>query len=57
MQVMERDLDLGFGERIEQPGDIRAAYERAITATGEGKPALIEFITCEEPDMAIPARG
>ncbi len=45
------------GERVEQPGDIRAAYERAIAATREGQPALIEFITCEEPDMAIPARA
>ena len=44
------------GERIEQPGDIRAAFERGIAANAEGKPALLEFITCEEPDMAIPPR-
>ena len=44
-------------ERVEQPGEIRPAFERAITATHEGRPALLEFITCEEPDMAIPARG
>ena len=45
------------GERVEQPGDIRPAYERAIAATREGQPALLEFITCEEPDMAIPPRA
>ena len=45
------------GERIEQPGDIRAAFERGIAANRDGQPALLEFITCEEPDMAIPPRG
>ena len=45
------------GERIEQPDEVRAAFGRAISATHEGQPALIEFITCEEPDMAIPDRG
>ena len=45
------------GERVEQPGDIRGAFERAIASTREGKPALVEFITCEEPDMAIPDRA
>ncbi|MDP7276947.1 MAG: thiamine pyrophosphate-requiring protein [Planctomycetaceae bacterium] len=45
------------GERVEQPADIRAAFERGIAANAEGKPALIEFITCEEPDMAIPPRS
>ena len=42
-----------FSERIEKPDDIIPALERAITATREGKPAVLEFITREEPDMAI----
>jgi len=44
-------------ERIEQPADIRGAFERGIAATREGKPAVLEFITREESDMAIPPRG
>jgi acetolactate synthase-1/2/3 large subunit len=43
-----------YTERIEHPGDIAAALVRGIGATREGLPALLEFITCEEPDMAIP---
>lgn len=42
-----------YTERIEQPSEIIPAIERAITQTKEGKPVLLEFITCEEPDMAI----
>lgn len=39
-------------ERIEQPADIIPALNRAISVTREGKPAVLEFITREEPDMA-----
>jgi thiamine pyrophosphate-dependent acetolactate synthase large subunit-like protein len=39
--------------RIEKPEEIIPAIEAGITATREGKPALLEFITREEPDMAI----
>ena len=46
-----------YAERIEQPGEIIPAIERAIVQTRDGKPALLEFITREEPDMAIPSRG
>ncbi|MCH2203104.1 MAG: thiamine pyrophosphate-requiring protein [Fuerstiella sp.] len=42
-----------FSERIEQPAEIIPAINRGIAATREGRPALLEFITCEEPDMAI----
>lgn len=42
-----------YTERIERPGDVRPAIGRGIRATLEGKPALLEFITREEPDMAI----
>jgi len=42
-----------FSERIERPADVAAALKRGIEATREGRPALLEFITREEPDMAI----
>ncbi|MCH2210858.1 MAG: thiamine pyrophosphate-requiring protein [Fuerstiella sp.] len=42
-----------FSERVEQPADIIPAINRGIAATREGRPALLEFITCEEPDMAV----
>ena len=38
----------GFGERITDPSDIRAAIERGIAATKDGQPALLEFITDKE---------
>jgi thiamine pyrophosphate-dependent acetolactate synthase large subunit-like protein len=39
--------------RIENPGEVIPALTEAIAATREGRPALLEFITKEEPDMAI----
>jgi thiamine pyrophosphate-dependent acetolactate synthase large subunit-like protein len=42
-----------FSERIEKPGEVAAALKRGIAATRDGQPALLEFITREEPDMAI----
>lgn len=51
-----RDVARGLGaysERIEQPGEIIPAIQRAIRVTRDGQPALLEFITREEPDMAI----
>lgn len=50
------DVARGLGaeaQRIEQPGEILPALEQAIHATRDGQPALLEFITREEPDMAI----
>jgi acetolactate synthase-1/2/3 large subunit len=41
-------------ERVEKPDDIIPALRRALTATREGRPALVEFITREESDIAIP---
>jgi acetolactate synthase-1/2/3 large subunit len=38
----------GYSERIEEPGDIAPAIERAKRATEEGRAALLEFITCAE---------
>ena len=37
-----------LGERVTQPGDIKAAIRRGIEATQQGKPALLEFITSKE---------
>ena len=38
----------GYGERVTQPGDIKAASQRGIAQTQAGKPALLEFITAKE---------
>jgi thiamine pyrophosphate-dependent acetolactate synthase large subunit-like protein len=42
----------GHGERIEQPEDIIPAIQRGITATKEGKPVLLEFITSKETEIS-----
>ena len=34
-----------WAERVETPGEIKPVLERAIRATREGQPALVEFIT------------
>lgn len=50
------DVARGLGastERIDNPAEIAPALQRAIQVTRDGKPALLEFITCEEPDMAL----
>jgi acetolactate synthase-1/2/3 large subunit len=36
-------------ERIERAGDVRAAMQRGISATRDGRPAVLEMITKEEP--------
>ena len=38
----------GYGERITDPADIRAAIRRGIEATERGQPALLEFMTTKE---------
>jgi thiamine pyrophosphate-dependent acetolactate synthase large subunit-like protein len=38
----------GHGERVERASDIVPALKRAIAATREGTPALVEFITAKE---------
>ena len=38
-----------YSERAEQPQEIVPAIQRAIRVTKEGRPALLEFITKEEP--------
>ena len=41
-----------YAERVEDPEAVQAALQRGIAATREGRPALLEFITCEETDIA-----
>ena len=38
----------GYGERVTEPGQIKAALQRGIEQTKQGKPALLEFITAKE---------
>jgi acetolactate synthase-1/2/3 large subunit len=42
----------GYGERIETPDEIIPAIKRGIEQTQEGKPALLEFITCKETEIS-----
>ncbi|MFN3238636.1 MAG: thiamine pyrophosphate-requiring protein, partial [Pseudomonadales bacterium] len=43
----------GYGERVEDPKDIRAAIQRGIAATERGQPALLEFITSKELALSM----
>jgi acetolactate synthase-1/2/3 large subunit len=43
----------GHGERVEKPEEIIPAIKRAIRATEEGKPALLEVLTSKELDCSI----
>jgi acetolactate synthase-1/2/3 large subunit len=38
-----------YAEKVTNPADVKGAIERALQATGEGQPVLLEFITREEP--------
>ncbi len=38
----------GYGERVTEPGQIKAAIQRGIEQTRSGTPALLEFITSKE---------
>jgi acetolactate synthase-1/2/3 large subunit len=42
----------GYAETIEQPGEIIHAIQRATKSLTSGKPALLEFITREEPNFS-----
>jgi thiamine pyrophosphate-dependent acetolactate synthase large subunit-like protein len=42
----------GYGERVTEPGQIKAAIKRGIAATKDGKPALLEFITEKATDVS-----
>ena len=41
-------------ERVTEPSEIVPALQRAIQATGTGRPALVEFITREETRLSKP---
>lgn len=43
-----------YGERVQQPGELRAAIQRCIACVESGRPALLEAITHEEPTLALP---
>ena len=40
-----------YAERVESPAEIKPAVARAQRAMADGKPALLEFITREEPEF------
>ncbi|HEV8489900.1 MAG TPA: thiamine pyrophosphate-requiring protein [Candidatus Limnocylindrales bacterium] len=44
----------GHGERVTEPAEIVPAIRRAVAATEEGTPALLEFITSKELAMSLP---
>ncbi len=44
----------GYGERVTDPNDIKAAILRGIEQTQKGVPALLEFITCKETEVSRP---
>ena len=39
-------------ERVDQPGEVRAAFERAVAANREGRPAVVEVMTKAEERVA-----
>jgi acetolactate synthase-1/2/3 large subunit len=41
-----------YGERVERPADVAPALERASEFTMEGRPALLEIITRQEPVLS-----
>lgn len=43
----------GYAERIENAAEIRGALARGIRETEAGRPALLEFMTREEPVLAL----
>jgi acetolactate synthase-1/2/3 large subunit len=42
----------GYGERVTDPREIKAAIARGIEATEAGRPALLEFITSQEIEIS-----
>ena len=47
----------GYSEKVEQPGDIIPALQRAKKAIDSGQAALLEFITREELDFSLYQQG
>jgi thiamine pyrophosphate-dependent acetolactate synthase large subunit-like protein len=48
---LARDFGL-HSERVERPADLRPAFERAIRATRDGQPALVDVITKETTHLS-----
>jgi acetolactate synthase-1/2/3 large subunit len=46
----------GWSERVEEPGQIVPALQRARKVTEDGKAALLEFITSREHTYSRPGR-
>lgn len=44
----------GYGERIEDPGEVAAAIRRGVEKTSEGTPVLLEFLTSKETELSRP---
>jgi thiamine pyrophosphate-dependent acetolactate synthase large subunit-like protein len=44
----------GYGERITEPSEIKAAIQRGIEQTKQGRPALLEFMTSKETRTSRP---
>jgi len=49
--ALARDLG-AFGERVTSPGEIAPAFSGAIESARDGRPALLEFVTSEEPEVS-----
>jgi len=41
-----------FAARVTNPGEFGSAFSSAIASARQGRPALLEFITCEEPAVS-----
>ena len=46
-----------YAERVDRPEDLRPALERCIRCVDDGRPAVLEAITHEEPRLALPSIG
>lgn len=46
----------GYAERIEKASDVRDALSRGIATTEAGTPVLLEFVTREEPVLAMASK-
>jgi thiamine pyrophosphate-dependent acetolactate synthase large subunit-like protein len=50
-EALAKSLGL-WSERVEHPGQLREAFQRAIRATREGQPALVDVITKETTKLS-----